>query len=198
MDGPGSARTRGTRPPAAMRSALRTALRLVTGAFRVLAGLAFAVLIVAVLVQVVGRATGNSPVWTEELSRFALLYMAAIGAGLALRSGDLVNVDVVTEMLPERIAWILRLVSAALVAGFSLYLLPMAWRFVTVGGFQTSPALGVTMSAVHFSVFLMLALLGAFAALRVAAMLAGASDGRPEAPPLPGPEAAPPPGRAGR
>jgi TRAP-type C4-dicarboxylate transport system permease small subunit len=157
------------------------ALAIVTALFRALAGIAFAVLIAAVLIQVAGRALGRSPVWTEELTRFALLYLAAIGAGLALRTGDLVNVDVFTEMLPERAAWALRLVSAVSVAGLCLYLLPFAWRFVTVGGFQTSPALGVTMSLVHFSVFLMLALLGAFAALRAVAMLTGAADGRPEA-----------------
>ena len=167
---------------------LDTALRAVTALFRALVGLAFAVLIAAVLVQVVGRAIGRSPVWTEELTRFALLYMAAIGAGLALRTGDLVGVDVLTEMLPERISWALRLVSAALVAGLSLYLLPKAWRYVEVGAFQTSPALGVRMSWVHFSIFLMLALLGAFAALRVLAMLAGTSDGRPETPAAESPE----------
>ena len=162
---------------------VETAIRIVTRLFRVLVGLAFGLLIACVLIQVVGRAIGRSPVWTEELTRFALLYMAAIGAGLALRTGDLVNVDVFTEMLPERVSWGLRLVSAALVAGFSLYLLPRAWRFVEVGGFQTSPALGLKMSYIHFSIFLMLALLAFFAALRVLAMLAGVADGRPEAAP---------------
>ena len=58
-------------------------------------GLSFAVLIISVLIQVIGRATGNSPVWTEELTRYALLYLAAFGAGLSLRTGDLVNVDVI-------------------------------------------------------------------------------------------------------
>ena len=50
--------------------------------FRALVGIAFLVLIVAVLVQVTGRLSGSSPVWSEELTRFALLYLAAIGAGL--------------------------------------------------------------------------------------------------------------------
>ncbi|WP_308915436.1 TRAP transporter small permease [Jannaschia sp. LMIT008] len=160
-----------------------TLTRWVVALFRALAGLAFLILIAAVLTQVAGRTLGRSPVWTEEATRFALLYMAAIGAGLALRTGDLVNVDVFTEMLPEPVARVLRLLSAAAIAGLCLYLLPMAWRFVAVGGFQTSPALGLTMSVVHFSIFLMLALLGLFAALRVLAMLTGGADGRPEAAP---------------
>lgn len=147
---------------------------------RIGAGLAFLLLIIAVLVQVVGRTTGNSPVWSEELTRFALLYLVAFGAGLSLRTGDMVNVDVISENLPGKLPWILRLVSAAATAGLALYLLPHAWRFTTIGQMQSSPALGLKMSYVHFTVFLFLALLALFAVLRVIAMLTGAEDGKPE------------------
>ncbi|MEZ5476516.1 MAG: TRAP transporter small permease subunit [Thiolinea sp.] len=57
--------------------------------------LAFLVLMGAVLIQVVGRLLSDSPVWTEELTRYALLYLAAFGAGLSYRSRDLVNVDLI-------------------------------------------------------------------------------------------------------
>ncbi|WP_299843567.1 TRAP transporter small permease [uncultured Jannaschia sp.] len=153
--------------------------------FRVLVGLSFLILIGAVLVQVAGRLSGASPVWSEELTRFALLYLAAIGAGLSLRTGELVNVDVVSEAMPPRIAWWLRLISAILVAGLGLYLLPMAWQYTAIGAFQTSPALGLRMSFVHFTMFLMLALLAFFAVLRVVGMLAGTTDGRPAARDMP-------------
>ncbi len=143
-------------------------------------GLAFSVLIGAVLLQVVGRLIGSSLVWTEELTRYALLYMAAFGAGLALRSGDLVNVDVVCEALPGRLPWWLRLFAAIATAGLTLYLLPQAWRFVSIGQMQTSPALGIRMSFIYFTMFLLLAVLALFAVLRVVGMLAGAEDGRPQ------------------
>ncbi|RVV98291.1 TRAP transporter small permease [Mesobaculum littorinae] len=156
--------------------------RAVVAFFRALVGLAFLVLIVAVLWQVIGRLSGASPVWTEELTRFALLYLAAIGAGLSLRTGDLVNVDIVSESLPERASWTLRLISAALIAFLGIYLLPMAWKYTSIGWFQRSPALGLQMAWVHFSIFLMLALLAFFAVLRIVGMLAGTTDGRPRAP----------------
>ncbi|MAQ82793.1 MAG: TRAP transporter permease DctQ [Maritimibacter sp.] len=148
--------------------------------FRALVGIAFLVLIVAVLVQVTGRLSGSSPVWSEELTRFALLYLAAIGAGLSIRTGDLVNVDIVSEAMPEHISWWMRLVSAILVAGLGLYLLPMAWRYTEIGFFQTSPALGWKMAYVHFTIFLMLALLAFFAILRVVGMIVGTNNGRPD------------------
>ena len=143
------------------------------------AGVAFAVLMVAVLVQVVGRLWGSSPVWTEELTRYALLYMVAFGAGLAFRSGDLVNVDVISEALPGRMPWLLRLLGAIATAGIALFLMPHAWRFVGIGKMQTAPAMGIRMDFVHATVWLMLAGLALFGLLRIVGMLAGTEDGLP-------------------
>lgn len=143
------------------------------------AGLSFAVLIAVVLTQVIGRTIGSSPVWTEEVTRFALLYLAAFGVGLSFRTGDLVNVDVVCESLRAPLPWILRLVSAVLTGGLALLLIPYSWKFTSIGKMQTSPALGLRMDIVHFTVTLLLALLFVFAALRVINMLAGRSDGLP-------------------
>ncbi|MGF1477812.1 MAG: TRAP transporter small permease [Geminicoccaceae bacterium] len=155
-------------------------IRTVISLARLGAGLAFALLIASVLIQVVGRLSGASPVWTEELTRFALLYMVAFGAGLAFRSGDLVNVDVVCEALPGALPWLLRLLAAVGTAGLALWLLPQAWRYVAIGQMQTAPALGVRMDFVHFSVWLMLAGLALFGTLRIVGMLTDAEDGTPE------------------
>lgn len=164
-----------------MRFADRLIQTLVTLA-RIGTGASFAVLIGAVLIQVVGRTIGNSPVWTEELTRYALLFTVAFGSGLAFRSGDLVNVDVICESLPGRAPWALRLLAAIVTGGLAIYLLSHAWRFVSIGRMQTSPALGVRMDYVHFTVWLMLVLLALFAVLRVLGMLTGAEDGKPQKP----------------
>lgn len=149
---------------------------------RIGAGLAFAILMGSVLIQVVGRLAGSSPVWTEELTRYALLYMIAFGAGLAFRTGDLVNVDVISESLPGRLPWLLRLFAAICTAALGAYLLPHAWRYVAIGKMQSAPALGIRMDFVHFTVWLMLAGLALFGFARVTGMLTGAEDGLPEKP----------------
>lgn len=146
------------------------------------AGLAFAILISAVLIQVVGRLTGNAAVWTEELTRFAMLFLIAFGAGLAFRSGDLVNVDVICESLPGRLPWLLRLLSAIATAGLALYLIAPAWHYVSIGRMQTSPALGLRMDLVHLTVLLLLAGLALFSVLRILGMLSGAEDGKTQKP----------------
>ncbi|MFV0385849.1 TRAP transporter small permease [Paracoccus sp. (in: a-proteobacteria)] len=144
-------------------------------------GVSFFVLICAVSVQVVWRTfIGGSPIWTEELTRFALLYLAGFGTGMALLTGDLVNVDLVSERLPPRLSMVLRLVSTLLIVLFCALLIGPAWRFTTIGAMQTSSAMGLPMDYVHGTVLLLLAGLGIMAVLRVAGMLTGRSDGRPE------------------
>lgn len=142
-------------------------------------GLSFGLLMVAVLIQLLGRGgVIAAPIWTEELSRFALLYLAAFGAGLAIRSGDMVNVDLISESLPGNWPWRLRLFSALAVAGLSLILLPAAWFYTTIGSRQTSPALGLRMDMVHGAILLLLVLLGLFALARAIGMISGTEDGR--------------------
>lgn len=93
------------------------------GVCRLLILATFLVLMGAVLLQVYARTfLSTAPVWTEELTRFCLLYIGALGAGLALRSGDMVNVDLLCESLPGRMPWFLRLVSAILTVVFAAVL----------------------------------------------------------------------------
>ena len=70
-------------------------VHVVSAVLRWATGLSFAILMVAVLVQVVTRtfSSGGSPVWTEEVTRYALLYVAGFGAGASLWTGAMVNVD---------------------------------------------------------------------------------------------------------
>ena len=147
---------------------------------RAATGIAFAVLGAAVIVQVLGRTVLTSaPVWTEELSRFALLYVAACGAGLSLRSGDLVNVDIISESLPGHWPRRLRFVSAAATAILCAALIMPAWKYTSIGVMQTSPALGWRMDFMHASMLVLLTSLMLFAASRAIAILLGLSDGLP-------------------
>lgn len=140
-------------------------------------GLSFAVLITAVMIQVLGRSFASSPIWTEELTRFALLYLCAFGIGLAWRSGDLVNVDIVCESLPGQWPKRLRFVAAIFSCALCVVLLVPAWKFVSIGAFQTSPAMSLQMTYVHLSVFILLASLAVFSLLRVLSMLFCKDDG---------------------
>lgn len=154
--------------------------RVVVTIAKVGVGISFLVLIAAVLTQVLGRTFGSSPVWTEELTRFAMLFTIAFGGGLALRSGDLVNVDILCESLPGSWPKRLRFFSAAATSVLCLVLIPAAWKYVSIGAFQTSPALGVRMDIIHFSVFALLVGIFVFAVLRLIAIVWFGDEGRPQ------------------
>lgn len=142
-------------------------LSLFETACRVVLGTAFLVLAGAVLLQVVSRTfLPQSPVWTEELSRFALLYMAALGAGLSLRSGDLVNVDLAVALLPASVRRIVDTLTALAVAGFAAWLIQPSLAFMAIGRFQTSPALGLRMDWVFATMPLVMVMLAVFGLIR--------------------------------
>lgn len=150
---------------------------------RTATGLSFGVLMVAVLIQVSTRTfgSGGSPVWTEELTRYALLYVAGFGAALSLWTGDMVNVDIISERLPPKGGWLLRFISTGAVLFFAVILIEPAWRFTKIGLFQTSPSMPfIKMAYIHASVLVLLVLLAIAAAIRMVGMLMGQLDGHAE------------------
>jgi len=157
--------------------------RLLTLVSRTAVGVFFFTLIVVVSIQIVTRTFDlHSPVWTEELTRYLLLYMTAFGIGLSLVSGELVNVDMLQEAVNARCAWWMRLFAHAATAALALAMIAPAWRFTRIGAFQRSPSLQWPMDIIHASVFFLAILLFLFAMLRVIGMLAGSDDGRPQRP----------------
>ena len=155
--------------------------RLLAFVSRAAVGVSFFALIAVVTIQIVTRTFGlPSPVWTEELSRYLLLYMVAFGIGLSLMTGELVNVDLLQETVPESVAWVMRLVATVLTGILGAVMILPAWRFTKIGSFQESPSLRWPMDIIHASILVLSVLLCLFALLRVISMLAGVDDGRPQ------------------
>ena len=162
---------------------MNTLIQVVRHVLRGATGLAFAVLMGAVLIQVVTRTfgSGGSPVWTEEVTRYALLYTAGFGAALSLWTGAMVNVDMLAEHLPGKLPWLTRLVSAVCVFTFAVMLIEPAWRFTKIGLMQSSPSMPfIKMAYIHASVLILLVTLSITAGIRILGMLLGKLDGHPE------------------
>lgn len=163
-----------------MEASMTRAFKGLEGLCRLLILAAFLLLSASVLVQVFARTfLPSAPVWTEELTRFCLIYIGALGAGLALRSGDMVNVDLLCEALPGRGPWLMRLLSALLTAGFAVALLTAAWDYTTIGARQTAPSLGWRMDFIYASMLVLFGVLALWSGMRVFEMLTGRHDGRP-------------------
>lgn len=150
---------------------------------RLAVGIGFAALIAVVSIQISTRTFGfPSPIWTEELSRYLLLYIVAFGVGLSFVTGEFVNVDILQEAMSERVAWWMRLGSAFVTALLTGMMIWPAWRFTAIGSMQSSPSLRISMDVIHASVLTLSVLLFAFAVLRIIGMLAGTDSGRPHLP----------------
>ncbi len=137
-----------------MRSALErliAAIRFVAGAVVVAC---FAYMTLAVLAQVFGRYLFNYSIsWTEETARFAQIWVVFMGAGIAMRRGWHVAVDILPSMLPLALA---RATSVAVSGGCiaflaivvygSLPLIELGWLF------ETSPVLLLPMWIIYLCI----------------------------------------------
>lgn len=90
-----------------------------------------AVMVALVFTNVVGRYVFNiSFGWAEELSRFAMIWVTFLGAGLALRYGQLVSVDVLQTAMPTTARLALRWLAALLILAFLMALIWLGSQFV--------------------------------------------------------------------
>jgi TRAP-type transport system small permease protein len=93
---------------------------------------AFSVLIAVVTIQVLGRVPGfPSPSWTEEVARFALVYLVAFSCGIAVLRGELVNVDLFVGPLPARARAVVDRIVDVIILGFAIAIIPGAFDYVT-------------------------------------------------------------------
>ena len=145
------------------RCELIDVLKKIESFIRSMVFVAFVVMIVAVLVQVVARTfMDQPPLWTEEASRVSLLFIMSLGVGASFLTGDLVNVDLALMLMPPNVRRFFELLSTLLVSVFSFMLVPGAWDFTVSGSWQTSPILGVQMQYVFVSMLIFAVLLGVF------------------------------------
>ena len=115
--------------------------------------LLFVYMIGAVFAQVIGRYVFNfSIAAADETSTFALIWMVLLAAGLAMRRGQHVGIDILAAQCTPRVRRILTLVSALLALWFLWILFVGGLALVEVGQFQTSAAMNWPMSFIYVAV----------------------------------------------
>ncbi len=101
---------------------------------RLLVALALAAVFVIVFVNVVLRyGFGSSLAWAEETARFLMIFGTFAGAGLALRQGGLVAIDMLLERLPYLLRRLVRWAGALAMGGFMALLVWYGIAFVDFG-----------------------------------------------------------------
>jgi TRAP-type transport system small permease protein len=97
--------------------------------------------------QVLARYVFRAPIaWSEEVARFALIWLAFVAAAFVMAEGRHITVDVLSNRLGSRGKLLLECLSSSLVVASCLLLLIGGLRFVRGVGLVGSPALGIPMS----------------------------------------------------
>jgi TRAP-type C4-dicarboxylate transport system permease small subunit len=109
--------------------------------------LAVILMTVLTLVQVVLRYIFRTPlVWTEEASVFLMIWMAFVGAGVAMRRGAHIAMLILVERLPRWLSRSLLTSSRLLMLAFLVVIAWQGWLLAMSVGGQRSPALAIAMT----------------------------------------------------
>ena len=119
-----------------------------------------AAMAVLVFANVVSRYGLNySIIWVEELTRYLMVWVGFLGAGLVLRLGAHIAIEAFQDILPPRAAQALR---AAIVLLLAATFAAMTWlgvRYVAFAWDQETPVLNWSTGAVYLAIPLGSALL---------------------------------------
>lgn len=105
----------------------------------------FAYMLLAVLVQVVGRYFAVSIDWAAETATLAQVWMVLLAAGIAMRENLHVRVDVLVNRLPEAVVRVLTLCVTVVCLWFLSLTIMGSLALVEVGRIAVSPVLRLPM-----------------------------------------------------
>ena len=95
---------------------------------------------------------GFSLNWAEETSRYLMIWVAYLGAGLAMREGRHVAIEYLQGLLPERMAPYARGVVALLILAFMVTLGILGVQIAQFAWRQRTPVLGLPQGAVYLAI----------------------------------------------
>ena len=105
-----------------------------------------AVMATLVFVNVVARYVFNfSIIWTEEVSQYLMIWIAYLGAGLALREGRHVAVEMLQDRLPTALGRRLRMAVGGLVLIFLGVVTVLGFQFAAFVWSQETPVLSISL-----------------------------------------------------
>src|SRR6266496_5265583 len=92
--------------------------------------------------------TSHSILWVEEVSRYAMIWLTFLGAGLVLRHGGHIGIDTLQTQLP-RWAPKIRATIFVLALGFCMFMAWIGARYATLTWNQTTPVLQIPVGFVY-------------------------------------------------
>ena len=112
-----------------------------------------AVMVLLVFMNVVSRYIFNhSIIWAEEVSQYLMVWVAFLAAGLALREGRHVAIEILQDRLPSTTRRMTRHFVALLLVVFMGILIVLGFQFAHFAWDQESPVLNIPLGIPYLAV----------------------------------------------
>lgn len=107
-----------------------------------------------VILQVLCRYVLKNPlIWTEELSRYLMIWLGFIGASTMVKNWENVYVDYFVKKLPSKVEKAIVLVNKTIILIFLIWMLNLSMTvYPKVSLHQVTPALGISMLWPQFGI----------------------------------------------
>lgn len=114
-------------------------------------------MVTAITIQVVARfLLPSAPNWTEEVARMFFLWLVAFGVAIGIRDRAFVRLEILTNYISLEAHRKLQIVIFSVICLFSIAMLYYSFLFIQLGLPEQSPALGLNMSLVFASIWIMM------------------------------------------
>ena len=94
--------------------------------------------------------TDHSILWAEEVSRYAMIWLTFLGAGLVLRHGGHIGIDALQTRFPRR-AYAIRAAIFVLLLAFFAFMAWLGLRYALLAWGQTTPVLRIPVGLVYLA-----------------------------------------------
>ena len=109
-------------------------------------------MVISMLLAIISRFVIKIPIpWTEELSRYLMIWMAFIAGGLGLNQGVHVGINFVVQKVPQPFSKWIGLVTNSALLIFFLVLIIQGFHMTILVATQMSPVLRISMAWVYSS-----------------------------------------------
>lgn len=147
------------------------AVNLLSRLLKLLTIVTFTALVIVVLIQITGRYSPFTFVWTEELSRFLFIYAIAFSAPIAMEKREYVRVDLFLNFLPKKLKKYYDAAVYLVIGAFSAFLISHSYDFALLGRNQSSATLTIEMYYINLSMMITFVLLALYSFLNIYAVL---------------------------
>ena len=94
--------------------------------------------------------TDESILWVEEVSRYLMIWLTFLGAGVVLRYGGHIGIDTLQDLFPRQ-APAVRVVICVLLLGFFGFMVWIGTRYAMLTWGQTTPVMQIPVGVVYLA-----------------------------------------------